>query len=418
MPKFQRSHAESSAKKEGFFSILSLFTEANRAADVNKSEVAMLTLPYSSETTLNTVYLSFQAAESGIWLSCWQDGQVLAEGWMAEQLVSYDVVEHLQFQYQQRLQRIQQWANDRLPIPPSDHSELISFAWSVTSLLPEAIIQQIYQLVWRGTFCNLVLEFDPALQYLLCVPWEIMLVALDANNQQAGFLAVDTRVCLVRQVRGLGLHSSTQFEQTPRLYALAAHPYDQAEITLDVSRDILTQQPAADWYEDNYSLAVLQDWVRRDQPEVLHVLCHGIYTDTGRETAQYELLLTHAQGYTQRVSALELMRVLRLAPSLRAIVLQACHSGELSLRPYNDTVQLVAGVALSLMHMGVPLVVAMQGCISQAAADAFVQGYYEKISTTGNLAWAVQAGRVAMYTAGHQIEWSLPVIYQGQTTTA
>src|SRR5205814_7914235 len=109
---------------------------------------------------------------------------------------------------------------------------------------------------------------------------------------------------------------------------------------------------------------------------------------------------------------------LTLATDLQLILLHACHAGANAVQPevaalVESERQTSESIALALVRRGAPVVVAMQGAVGQTAAGAFAQACYAAIADGEPIERAIAAGRVAMWSAGGFVDWSLPVVYQG-----
>src|SRR5262249_38794794 len=148
------------------------------------------------------------------------------------------------------------------------------------------------------------------------------------------------------------------------------------------------------WYDGRDTLRALQQRIRKANPQIVHLLCHGELSDTGRGFRS-DLLFAHDDGYTQRVSAFDLAPALTQATNLQLVVLQACDTATIPpARPNgppgaettNEAERLaVENIALALVRPGVPAVVAMQGAVRQDAAGAFVQECYDILRQGGSI---------------------------------
>jgi CHAT domain len=340
--------------------------------------------------------------------------------------VSVQSIMALRRRYEQQIQIMRELATAGMPAPPLDEGPLLGLGRRVAEMLPAAVRQAISAAVWRARerrrSLRLILEVaDDALQ-ILSIPWELMALPLDWGALGVGedrFLLLNADVALIRQLRGVGRNMPLELKRPLRLQAFAAAPRDVRPIDTGATVEAIKQARQSSevlphWYDGRDTLDALQERLREANPQVVHLLCHAEPCDTGRGVPRYDLLLTHADGYTHRVSATNLARVLSLAHDLRLVVLQACHAGAIAVSA-NDSerVQAVAGVALALIRAGVPLVVAMQGEVAQQTADAFVRACYATLARGECLGRAVATGRIAMHTAGGVVDWSLPVIYQG-----
>jgi hypothetical protein len=93
--------------------------------------------------------------------------------------------------------------------------------------------------------------------------------------------------------------------------------------------------------------------------------------------------------------------------TLRLIVLNACESAA-----SGDGFDPFAGVATSLVLGGLPAVVAMQSPISDQAAIAFSQAFYQRLAAGDPVDAAVAEGRQAVHSADRDnFEWATPVLF-------
>jgi hypothetical protein len=91
--------------------------------------------------------------------------------------------------------------------------------------------------------------------------------------------------------------------------------------------------------------------------------------------------------------------------SLRLVVLNACEGA----RSARDDP--LGGVAQALARQGIPAVIAMQFEISDPAAIAFSQSFYQAIADGLPVDVAMVEARRAMFAEGHEVEWATPVLY-------
>ena len=337
-------------------------------------------------------------------------------------------VQALRRSYEQQIRTMHELALAGVPVPPPDLQRLIDLGRRVAAVLPETARQGIVatfqraQRQRRGLHITLEVAADEESKQLLGIPWELMVLPVTRGAQVdtggEGFLLLNADVTLVRQVRGIGRNTTPDLTRPLNLQALAAAPLDGAPIDIDATRTALAQLFPGDtadryWYDGPGTLQALQERLRESNPQILHLLCHGELSDTGRGVRS-DLLFTHADGYVQRVSAFDLAPVLTLVPDLQLVVLQACYAGVPPQTTGGEPERLaVESVALALVRQGVPAVVAMQGAVGQAAAAEFVRACYQALAQGRSLEAAIAIGRIAMRTAGALVDWSLPVLYQG-----
>ena len=120
------------------------------------------------------------------------------------------------------------------------------------------------------------------------------------------------------------------------------------------------------------------------------------------------LFLEDADGASAEVDSTELANLLADQTSLRLVVLNSCEGARTTLTdPY-------AGVATTLVQLGVPAVVAMQFEISDAAAILFAEELYVNlIGRQDPIDAAVAEARKAIYIEQGGVEWATPVLFMG-----
>ena len=111
---------------------------------------------------------------------------------------------------------------------------------------------------------------------------------------------------------------------------------------------------------------------------------------------------------TPTVDGTELANLLADQTSLRLVVLNSCEGARTTLTdPY-------AGVATTLVQLGVPAVVAMQFEISDEAAILFAEELYTNlIGRQDPIDAAVAEARKAIYIELGTVEWATPVLFMG-----
>jgi N-acetylneuraminic acid mutarotase len=133
---------------------------------------------------------------------------------------------------------------------------------------------------------------------------------------------------------------------------------------------------------------------------VFHYIGHG---GLDQNTGEGLLVLTGPDGRARLATGAELYVMLANSP-VRLAVLNSCQGARISaIDPY-------AGAAASLVHQGIPAVVAMQFEISDDAAIAFSRTLYEAISYGWPVDAAVAEARRAILAAS-RAEWATPVLY-------
>jgi CHAT domain-containing protein len=150
------------------------------------------------------------------------------------------------------------------------------------------------------------------------------------------------------------------------------------------------------------SLAGLQRPLRLDSYHIFHFIGHGGFDEHAQDGA---LALADSQGRARLVSGQDLGVMLSAHRSLRLIVLNACEGARASSSdPF-------AGVAQSLVQLGIPAVIAMQFEISDEAAITFAEELYAAIADGYSVDAALGEARRAIFASGNDVEWATPVLY-------
>ena len=344
-------------------------------------------------------------------------------------IVPTTVLQELRRSYERQLQIMHDLAVAGASVPPPDESQLLVLGRQIAEILPQDVRQEIIAAVQRARqrrrVLRVVLEVANDARELLGVPWELMALPLGWGARddigEDSFLLLNANVTLIRQVQGVGINTALILDHPLRLQAFAATPLYVRPIDIHTTLEAIKQaQPSNEtsqhWYNGHNTLGALQERLSESHPQVVHLLCHGEQHDVGRNVPRYDLLFTHANGYTHRVSAADLAGVLTLAPDLQLVVLQACYAGATAVSSVDEgerSRQVAESIALALVRSGIPAVIAMQGEVAQQAAAAFVRTCYTSLTRGERLDQAVAAGRIAMRAAGGVVDWSVPVIYQG-----
>lgn len=358
-----------------------------------------------------------QAPNQPYQVRCVSRGQPTVYGPLGDSTITIADIQALQRRYERQQHLARELASAGMPTPPPDEQPLLAIGRHVAELLPTDVRQTLIIALQRARRkrhgLRVVLEIAADAPALLGIPWELLALPLDWANEAESFVFLTADTTLVRQIHGLGHFAPLELARPLQLQAFAATPRDAQPIDLQATQAAIpSNRTAAQWYAGPNTLEALQERLRSTNPQIVHLLCHGEQCDTGLGLPRYDLLLTHADGNTQRVTAIDLARVLSLAPALQMVLLQSCYSGTVAVGGAAQQ-QAVASIALALLRAGVPLVIAMQGEVAQSSAEAFVRACYATLAQGGCVGQAVAAGRIAMRSAGGIADWSLPVIYQG-----
>jgi peptidoglycan hydrolase-like protein with peptidoglycan-binding domain len=253
----------------------------------------------------------------------------------------------------------------------------------------------------RGLRLTLSLAETPA---LLSVPWEFL-------YRRPRFLASQRRTPLVRLLDTGSLVPPPTIDAKVRVLAVVASPADLPPLDVDAERRRIEQGVAAmataervdlDWL-DPATPRALRHALRDGNYHILHYVGHSAFTSDGEGMLYLE---RETDGRSVGVDSTLFANLLSDQDRLRLVVLNSCEGARTTLTdPY-------AGVATTLIHLGVPAVVAMQFEISDDAALVFAEELYTNlIGRQDPIDAAVAEARKAVYTEIDAIEWATPVLF-------
>ncbi len=239
---------------------------------------------------------------------------------------------------------------------------------------------------------------------LASIPWEYL------HETGYGFLALSPETALVRYVEMPVPVRPFPISPPLRILAMISTPMDAQGLAAEEEWSKLTSALDGLIHEglvevdrlEAGTLAGLQRPLRLREYHVLHFIGHGHYDEDAQDGA---LALEGADGKTRLVTGRDLGLMIRGHRALRLVVLNACE-GARSARddPFS-------GVAQALVRQGIPSVIAMQFEISDPAALAFSQSFYQAISDGLPVDMATLEARRAMFAEGNEVEWATPVLY-------
>ncbi len=240
----------------------------------------------------------------------------------------------------------------------------------------------------------------PGMAEVASLPWELMC----RRGQRP--LAVSTQTLLVRSLDVPGSTKLKPFRAPLRILALMSNPKGTSPLNLKEERKRIEENWARlPGVKVDFVRPVRQDLFTKLAAEdyhVIHYMGHGDFDAVEGGM----LLLEKEDGSPDPITSDDFAMMLADEP-LRLLFLNACKTGTTSVR---DGLHPFAGVAAALIRERVPAVVAMQFPISDQAAIAFAQTFYERISQGLPVDAAVAEGRKVLYS-GKQPEWATPVLY-------
>lgn len=236
-------------------------------------------------------------------------------------------------------------------------------------------------------------------------PWEFL---YDASVDR--FLCLSAQTPVVRYLELPEAPKPLEVQSPLRVLVVVAKPTDVPE--LDVEREwanlegamaglveqrlvSLHRLPAASMRELGRALLT-------EEYHVLHFIGHGGYDESGEQGV---LVFEDAEGRSRLVPADELGAHLHDHRPMGLVLLNSCEGAR------SGRTDPFAGTAQTLVQQGLGAVIAMQFEISDTAAIAFSQTFYESISVGYAVDAAVAEGRKAVLSLPNPIEWATPVLY-------
>ena len=252
----------------------------------------------------------------------------------------------------------------------------------------------------RGIRLSLALGAAPS---LLSVPWEFL-------YRPPRFLASQRRSPLVRVLDASRMASPPTVERSVRVLGVVASPRDLTPLDVGAERERMVRalEPVRalgrvelEWLEPA-SPGSLRRALRDGTYHVVHYVGHSDFTENGDGI----LYLESADGTSVRVDETLFANLLSDQATLRLVVLNSCEGARTTLTdPY-------AGVATTLVRLGVPAVVAMQFEISDGAAILFAEELYTNlIGRQDPIDAAIGEARKAIYAEIDNVEWATPVLF-------
>src|SRR5436190_11717890 len=246
---------------------------------------------------------------------------------------------------------------------------------------------------------------------LLSVPWEFLYL-------QPTFLASQRKTPIVRFLSTHAPVAPRRIEDTVRILGVVASPdgLPKLEVAQERKRvdDALAKarqerEVTIDWL-DPATPKALRLALQRGEYHILHFVGHSGYvaeSDAAHGGGGGGVLFLENEDHSAaQVSDAQLVNLLGDQDSLRLVVLNSCEGARTSV------VDPFAGMATSIVALGIPAVVAMQFEISDKAAITFAEELYESlIGRQDPIDVAVAEARKAVFTEVNETEWATPVLF-------
>jgi hypothetical protein len=274
------------------------------------------------------------------------------------------------------------------------------FAGPVGALYDGAVAR-VKALERRGVRLTLSLAGTPE---LLEVPWEFLYL-------RPTFLASQRRTPIVRYLDVGGATQVQEIDGEVRILGVVASPKNLPALDVESERKRVIHAVEKvrehglvhlEWL-DPATPRKLRQKLQNDTFHILHFVGHSDYS---KDTNEGFICLEDDAGDCAQVTETVLANLLGDQPTLRLAVLNSCEGARTSLTdPY-------AGIATTLVKLGLPAVVAMQFEISDEAAITFAEELYTSlIGRQDPIDAAVAEARKAVLTEVNEIEWATPVLF-------
>lgn len=244
---------------------------------------------------------------------------------------------------------------------------------------------------------------DPRLAVL---PWEFLF-----DDDQSEFVALSSNTPMVRSIELPRVVQPLRIVPPIKVLGMVASPEDLPPLNVEREKRRVEHAIAplvargaveVTWLETGTWRELLRA-MRKGPWHVFHFVGHGRY-DT--ELDEGTLALVAETGETDEFTATQVGRLLADHSSLRLVLLNACEGAK------GGAQDVFSGTAATLIRRGIPAVVAMQYEITDRAAIAFAQTFYESVSDGLPLdASVVEARKAISFSATSTVEWGTPVLY-------
>lgn len=238
------------------------------------------------------------------------------------------------------------------------------------------------------------------------LPWELL-------HDGEDFVLLSTQRTLVRFLELPRPLSPLAVKPPLRILTIISNPSDYEPLDLEAEwqhlNEALAESTNPGFFEldllPRASLSDLQVRLRQGEYHILHFSGHGTFNPQAEDASKGMLVFQWEDGKGTSIDALTIGRLLVDHPSLRLVVLNACEGARASTR------NAFAGVAQSLIRLGIPAVVAMQFPISDEAAQTFATTLYGTLGDGFPIDAAVSETRKALALHPSYLEWVTPVLF-------
>lgn len=332
--------------------------------------------------------------------------------------------EDLQALYKLCERFISQWGKTNPPPTPIDYTEMLALGKAMRAMFPGSSLNVLVGGIKRARSATpqrglrVILEVEADAQALLGLPWELLVVESEPVGGVGHFLFLSGDTIFIRRVKDIGVNQplplvapvATQIFAAP----LKGSPID-TDLFLEALKPLHADHPVEAWWStDPDVLQTMRERLTLHKPQVVQLICHGRRSQTLQSVERSDLLLTYVDNgetIVHRVSPYDLFPVLRRAPQLQILILTVCDSGQAELLSAHTA--LVTNIAYELVRLGIPMVIAMQGKITQTAAAHFSEVFYAALQRGEVVEQALIEARMALNSSRWGLDWTMPVVYSG-----
>ncbi len=234
------------------------------------------------------------------------------------------------------------------------------------------------------------------------LPWE--LITKEGSNVP---LVLSKQTVLVRSLSVPQPTEPAPFEPPLRILVVSANPKDTQRLDLSEERERIQRTwgklPGVRVEFAGPTYDSVREYLAGEDPHVVHFMGHGEFDAERGGT----LLFEDENGNADFVGGDRLQILFSDETRLQLVFLNACKTAA---DRNSESLDPFAGVAASLIQIGVTAVVAMQFPISDDAAVKFSDTFYKHIAAGDPVDTAVAHARRALYGA-KKTEWVTPVLF-------
>ncbi len=248
---------------------------------------------------------------------------------------------------------------------------------------------------------------DERLWRILRLPWESL---FDRSMDAGKRLALNPMCPVVRTLDSIEQTLPPEPEPLREVLLVSAKPEGTGWIEPDSEcthvQEALARIPIRPRVLRRATYPDLLDSVSDYRPQIFHFMGHG---DFDSELGEGVLLLEDIDTGIRALPASDLAQLFCGRPMPRLVILTACHSAGMGCDPSWGP---FAGVAASLVALGLPAVIAMQAVVQDRSASRFTERLYRRLADGDPVEAAVVNARQALQGEwACSLDWAVPVLF-------